>query len=227
MRLTAIFLGAAILLRAGGTDLDRARDTQDRPALERLAGEAVSGAQKLPSDAQAQYRAALASSHLAEVAIEVGDKARARSAAESGIQAGQRAIGLNAQSAEFHRVLGTLCGQAVTSNPLSILKYGHCAQDEINKAVELDPKSALNYVGRGIGNYYLPPAFGGGVDLAVKDLQRAVALDAKLAEAHLWLGIALRKAGRTADAHAELQKAVDLAPARVWAKEQLAKTPGQ
>jgi tetratricopeptide (TPR) repeat protein len=232
MRLAAMYLAAAFTLAAANPDavnpdLVRARDTQDRAALERLEAQAASDAQKQANDAQAQYRAALASSYLAEVAIEVGDKTRARAAAESGIQAGQRAVALNAQSAEFHRLLGTLCGQAVSSNPLSVLKYGRCAQDEINKAIQLDPKSALNYVGRGVGNYYLPAAMGGGEDVAVKDFQKAIALDAKLGEAHLWLGIALRKAGRNADAHAELQKAADLAPARVWAKQQLAKTPVQ
>jgi tetratricopeptide (TPR) repeat protein len=227
MRRAAMLFAASFTLAAANPELDHARDSQDRAALERFEAQAATDAQKQSSDAQAQYRAALASSYLAEIAIEVGDKARARSAAESGIQAGQRAVALNAQSAEFHRLLGTLCGQAVSSNPLSVLKYGRCAQDEINKAIELDPKSALNYVGRGVGNYYLPPAMGGGVDIAIKDFQKAVGLDAKLAEAHLWLGIALRKAGRNADAHAELQRAADLAPARVWAKQQLAKTPAQ
>jgi tetratricopeptide (TPR) repeat protein len=225
--LTAAFAAAATNPAPPDPDLVHARDIQDRAALEHFEVQAASDAQKLSRDAEAQYRVALASSYLAEVAIEVGDKARARSAAESGIQAGQRAVALNAQSAEFHRLLGTLCGQAVSSNPLSVLKYGHCAQDEINRAIELDPKSALNYVGRGVGNYYLPPAMGGGVDLAIKDFQKAIVLDAKLADAHLWLGVALRKAGRNADAHAELQKAADLAPGRVWAKQQLAKTPAQ
>jgi tetratricopeptide (TPR) repeat protein len=216
MWLAVITFCSAVLGLAANPELDRARDTQDRASLERLNAQATSDSQK-----------ALASSYLAEVAIEVGDKARARSAAESGIQAGQRAVSANPQSAEFHRVLGTLCGQAISSNPLSVLKYGQCAQGEINKAVELDPKSALNYVGRGVGNYYLPAAMGGGVDVAIKDFQKAITLDAKLAEAHLWLGIALRKSGRNADARAELQKAVDLAPLRVWAKQQLAKTPAQ
>jgi tetratricopeptide (TPR) repeat protein len=232
MRHWLIALAASSVLRAASpdtanADLIRARDTQDRAALEHFESQAASDAQKQSTDAQAQYRLALASSYLAEVAIEVGDKSRARSAAESGIQAGQRSVALNGQSAEAHRLLGTLCGQAISSNPLSVLKYGHCAQDEINRAIDLDRKNALNYVGRGVGNYYLPAAMGGGVDLAIKDFQKAISLDAKLPDAHLWLGIALRKAGRNAEAHAELQKASDLAPARAWAKQQLAKTPAQ
>jgi cell division septum initiation protein DivIVA len=45
------------------------------------------------------------------------------------------------------------------------------------------------------------------------------------AQAHLWLGLALRKANRNTEARKELQKAVDLDPARARAKQQLAKTP--
>jgi tetratricopeptide (TPR) repeat protein len=232
MRVTAILLATgwclqAILSAAADTALERARDTQDRAALDGIVNQAAADAQKKPGDAQTQYRLALASSYSAEVAIEVGDKARARAAAESGIQAAERAIALDARTSEWHRVLGTLCAQSITSNPLSALKYGRCAQDEINKAIELDPKAALNYVGRGVGNYYLPAAMGGSVDAGIKDLRKAISLDARLADAHLWLGVVLRKAGQNAEAHQELQKAVDLAPARVWAKQQLAKTPAQ
>jgi tetratricopeptide (TPR) repeat protein len=207
--------------------LEHARDTQDRAALDAFVSGAAVPAGKMPGDALAQYWLALAESYSAEVAIEVGDKARARGSAESGIQAAQKAVAIDSRTGEFHRLLGTLCAQSITSNPLSALKYGRCAQDEINKAIELDPKAALNYVGRGVGNYYLPAALGGSVDAAIKDLRKAISLDARLADAHLWLGVVLRKAGQNAEAHQELQKAVDLAPARAWAKQQLAKTPAQ
>jgi Flp pilus assembly protein TadD len=76
-----------------------------------------------------------------------------------------------------------------------------------------------------VGNYYLPPQLGGGSDVAIKDFQKALELDTRSSEAHLWLGLALRKANRNAEARKELQKALDLDPARAWAKQQLAKTP--
>ncbi len=82
-----------------------------------------------------------------------------------------------------------------------------------------------------MGNYYLPAALGGGIDAAIKDFQKAIELDPRSAdthlsaEAHLWLGLALRKASRNAEARKELQRAVELDPARAWAKQQLAKTP--
>jgi tetratricopeptide (TPR) repeat protein len=207
-------------------ELETARDAQDRATLDRLAAQYTTAASKSPG-AQAEYRAALANSYVAEVAIETGDKNKARAAAETGIASAQRAVAAKPDSAEYHRLLGTLCGQVIPANVLAGLKWGSCAKDEVEKAVKLDPKSAINYVSRGVGYYYLPPAFGGGVESAIKDFQQAIALDAKLDDAHLWLGIALRKSGRNADARRELQKAVDLNPARGWAKNQLAKTPGQ
>jgi tetratricopeptide (TPR) repeat protein len=227
VRLFIFAIVFSFAVAAGSTELERARDAQDRAALDGLVSQAVAEAQKQPNDAPAQYRLALANSYAAEVAIETGDKNQARATAESGIKAAEHAAALDPKSAEYRRIHGTLCGQAISSSPLTALKYGRCAQDEINIAIQLDPKSAMNYVGRGVGNYYLPAAMGGGVDLAIKDFEKAIALDARLAEAHLWLGIALRKAGRNAEAHKELQKAVDLDPGRVWAKQQLAKTPAQ
>jgi Flp pilus assembly protein TadD len=75
-----------------------------------------------------------------------------------------------------------------------------------------------------VGNYYLPSAMGGGIDPALQDLDHAIALDPKLAEAYLWKGIALRKANRETEAHDALQHAVQLDPNRLWTKQQLAKT---
>jgi tetratricopeptide (TPR) repeat protein len=216
-----------LCLAVAGADLEKARDAQDRAALDRLAADAAASAQKQPGDPAAQYKLALAESYVAEVAIEVRDKNQAHSAAEAGIKAATTAISLKPDNAEYHRLYGTLCGQAISANILQGLKYGHCAQDEINKALQIDPKSAVNYIARGVGNYYVPQQFGGGNDLAIKDFQKALEIDPQSAEAHLWLGLALRKANRNAEARKEFQKSVELNPSRVWAKQQLDKTPAQ
>jgi tetratricopeptide (TPR) repeat protein len=211
----------------GGSDLEKARDAQDRPALDRFASQLGSAAQAKANDPSAQYNFALAESYVAEVAIEVRDKNAAHTAAEAGIDAAKKAVALKGDSAEYHRLLGTLCGQAISANVLQGMKYGHCAQDEVNKALQLDPKSSVNYLARGVGNYYLPSSLGGGLDLAIKDFQKAAELDPQSAEAQLWLGLALRKQNKNADARKAFQKAIELNPARVWAKQQLEKTPAQ
>jgi tetratricopeptide (TPR) repeat protein len=220
--LLLLFAGAP-----GGSDLEKARDAQDRPALDRLASQSSSVAQGKSNDAAAQYKLALAESYVAEVAIEVHDKNAAHNAAEAGIDAAKKAVALKGDAAEYHRLLGTLCGQAISANVLQGMKYGHCAQDEVNKAVQLDPKASVNYLARGVGNYYLPQGLGGGMDLAVKDFLKAAELDPQSAEAQLWLGLALRKQNKNADARKAFQKAIELNPARVWAKQQLEKTPVQ
>ena len=209
-------------------ELLKARDAQNRAALEQIANQLLSAAERQPADARAQYDAALASSTLAEVATELHDKGQARNASEAGMKTAERAVALKPVEAEYHRILGTLCGQeAAAAGAFGALKYGRCALDEVNKAMELDPRESMNYLSRGIGNYYLPTAFGGGVELAIKDFEKAITLDASSADAHLWLGIALRKLNRNAEAHKEFERATKLNPARVWAKQQLEKTPVQ
>jgi len=207
------------------SELIKARDRQDKAALEKMIGDLKPQADKDAKDATAQYRLALAESYSAEVAIETHDKAAAKNAAQAGIDAAQRAVDLKPDSSEYQRILGTLCGQMISGNGLAGLKYGKCALSAVNKAIELDPKSSINYLSHGVGNYYLPAALGGGYDLAIKDFQKAIELNAKNADAYLWLGIALRKVNQPEEAHKAIAKSVELNPNRVWAKQQLDKTP--
>ena len=209
------------------SELIKARDRQDRAALEKLAGDLRSLADKDPKDAAAQYRFALAESYFAEVAIETRDKAAAKNAAQTGIDAAERAVNLKGDSSEYQRLLGTLCGQAISANSLAAIKYGKCALSSVNRAIELDPKSSVNYLSHGVGNYYLPPAFGGGIELAIKDFRKAIELNPKNADAWLWLGVALRKDNQHAEAHKAIAKSLELNPNRLWAKQQLDKTPAQ
>jgi tetratricopeptide (TPR) repeat protein len=224
------FIGLALAcaaLAAPVEDLRGARDRQDRWTLERAAREASAAARKRPEDAAAQYRLAETESYLAEVELELRDKDRAKAAAEAGIRAAERAVELQPKVAENHRILGTLCGQVIPAQLLLALKYGRCARASIDRAIELDPKSSKAYLSRGVGNYYLPTWYGGGIELAIRDLRKAVELDPGSAEAHLWLGIALRKARRNAEARREIARSLELSPSRTWAKQQLNKTPAQ
>jgi tetratricopeptide (TPR) repeat protein len=218
------------LLAAGlcaAAELEKARDRQDRPALEKTVADLAKAAQQAPNDPEAQYRLALASSYLAEVSLELRDKAQAQRVAEAGVQAAERAIALRKDVAEYYRILGTLCGQVVPANVLGGLSFGRRAREAINKALELDPKSSKGYLARGIGNYYLPAGLGGGAELAIRDFERALELDAKSAEAYLWLGLSMRKVNRNTEARKAFERSIELDPERVWAKQQLEKTPAQ
>ena len=224
--MTLVLLMAGFFAATAPSPLEVARDQQDRAALEKLANDAAAAAAKAPNDAAAQYRAALAASYQAEVALEVRDKKTAEQAAERGIKFADHAVSLKPE-AEYYRVLGTLCGQAAAGNILTGLSYGKRAQDAVNRAVEKDPKSPLVYIARGVGNYYLPQALGGGFDLAIADFRKAISLDAKSAEAYLWLGLSLRKQNKDAEARQAFAKSLEIAPRRVWAKQQLDKTPAK
>jgi tetratricopeptide (TPR) repeat protein len=217
-------LVAAGLLLAGSSGLETARDRQDRAALSAKVSESMAAAAKSPDDAAAQYRAALACSYLAEVTTELHDRKQARRIAEQGIKPAERAVALKSDNAEYYRVLGTLYGQAVT-DLMSGLSYGPKARDAVDKAVELAPKSAAMYVARGVGNYYLPAAMGGGPDKAIADFRKAIALNPGDSEAYLWLGVALRKENKDADARQAFQRSLQLNPDRMWTRQQLEKTP--
>lgn len=218
---------AAAHAAAEAGDLETARDKQDRAALGRQIPALNAAAQRQANDARAQYRLALAKSYLSEVALELKDKDGARSAAESGIQAAEHAVRIDPTKAEYHRILGALCGQVIPANVLAGIKYGKCALESINKALELDPRNSAAYLSRGVGNYYLPPSFGGGTGKAVQDIEKAIELNPKSADAYLWLGIVQRKLNRNAEARQAFQKSLELNPARLWAKQQLEKTPAR
>ncbi len=209
------------------SDLVAARDRSDRAALNGMITQ-FSTAAASSNTPDANYRLALAYSYAAEVAMEQKDKPQSEKMAEAGYEVAKKLVEGNDKNAEYHRLLGALCGQVIPANPfMGTLKYGPCAKDEINRAIQLDASNALAYVSRGVGNYYLPMSMGGGPEVALKDFDKAISLDPKLPDAYLWKGITLRKEHRNPDARAALEQAVKLSPGRKWAKEQLDKTPAQ
>ncbi len=225
---TAVVPGILLLAASlAGSEFDAARDAQDVRKLEAIVAKSADAANKNSKDARAYYKLALARSYLSSVEMELHDKAKAKAAAEAGIPAAEKAVALAGNVAEYHRILGALCGQVIPTNVFSGLKWGRCALDSINKAIELDPRSSDAYLSRAIGNYYLPEAFGGGPELAVRDCRKAIQLNQKSSEAYLWLGVALRKLNRNGEARAAIRKSLELNPKRVWAKQQLEKTPAK
>jgi len=222
-----LFCSATVVLGADAQaagELETARDRGDLASIDRMISQASGGA----NSPDGQYRLALAYSYGAEVAMEQRDKKKSQGYAEKGLEPAQKAVAANGGNAEYHRLQGALCGQVIPANPLmGALKYGQCARDEISKAIQLNPKLALAYVTRGVGNFYLPSSLGGGVDLALKDFDQAISLDPKLPDAYLWKGITLHKANRVGEARQALEQASKLAPNRVWIKEQLQKLPPQ
>ena len=209
-------------------DLEHLRDRQDRAGLDARATALHQSAEKTPADSNGWYRAAIAYSYSAEVAQEMRDKPGAQKAAEAGVADIDKALELNAKNADYYRVLGTLCGQIIPANPImGALVYGKRAKEALDKAIEMDPKSPRAFVAHGVGYYYLPVNMGGGPENAIRDFRQAIALDPKSADAYLWIGIALKKEHQNAKAREALEKSLQIDPDRVWAKQELDKTPPQ
>jgi tetratricopeptide (TPR) repeat protein len=154
-----------------------------------------------------------------------GNKAEAAAAAKQGVALLRQAVPQKPDDAEYRRLLGTLCGQVIPASPLSAFSFGRCALDEIETALRLNPRLAEAYLSRGVGNYYLPPAFGGGLEKAERDVAHAIELSPTSPDAHLWMGLILRRQGKLEKAREHLDTAARLAPDRDWIKSQLAKTP--
>jgi lipoprotein NlpI len=227
--LTLLLAAGSITVAAAADDpIEKLRDRQDRTALEARAAALHAEAAKVDKDADKWYRSAVAHSYAAEVAYELRDKAGSERAAEAGVADAEKAITLNGKNAEYYRILGTLCGQVIPANPImGALAYGKRAKEALDKAIELDPKSARARLAHGVGYYYLPKNFGGGPENALNDYKQAIALDPKLADAYLWMGVALAKQHQNAQAREAFTKSLQLDPDRLWAKHQLEKTPPQ
>src|SRR3954452_19756945 len=172
------FLVTGFLLAAwcfAASDLEALRDRQDRAGLEKSAAALEAEAEKKPGDANGWYMAATARSYLAEVAFEQRDKAASQRAAEAGVGDAEKAVAINGNSSDYHRILGTLCGQVIPANPLfGAISYGKRAKDSLEKALALNPKSSKALVAHGVGFYYLPTNFGGGPENAMKDYRKAI-----------------------------------------------------
>ena len=179
---------AAFMAAAAPSPLEVARDKQDRA---RSDGSRRPGWRRRRQSAQRSGGAI--PRRAGELAIsqrwriELRDRKAGRQFAEQGIKFAEKTVALKPENAEYHRLLGTLYGQAIT-DIMSGLTYGPKAKDAINKAVEKAPKSSMMYVARGVGNYYVPAQLGGGAKLSIPDFQKAIELDPRNAEAYLWLG---------------------------------------
>ncbi len=163
------------LLCCAAEDLSKLRDRQDRAGLDARAAALHADAVKSAGDANRWYQAAIAYSYAAEVAYELHDKGGSERAAVAGVNDAEKAISIDPKIADYYRVLGTLCGQVIPANPImGALAYGKRAKEALDKAIEMDPKSAKAHVAHGVGFYYLPTNFGGGPDNAMKDYRQAI-----------------------------------------------------
>jgi tetratricopeptide (TPR) repeat protein len=127
-------------------------------------------------------------------------------------------------------VLGQLIG--LSGNPLSGMTLGPKATGLIDRAMDLEPNNPRVWLVRGMSAMFTPRMFGGGTDKAERDLRKAAELFGVErvvspapswghADAYIWLGQALQKEGKTEDARAAYEKALEISPSNAWVKQSL------
>jgi hypothetical protein len=84
-----------------------------------------------------------------------------KQAAEAGVAAAEKAVALNRNSSEAHRIKGDALGELNPHVFAGGMRYGRRSTAELGKAIELDPGNANAYIGRAIAYFFTPAAFGG------------------------------------------------------------------
>ena len=129
--------------------------------------------------------------------------------------------------AETHALLAQVLGQLIGADPSTAPTYGPRVQTEMTAATALGPSNPRVWLLKGIQSIYTPAQYGGGLSIAEGQLKRAIQLfvtDSPTppdpswgkAEAYVWLGQALQKQNRPAEARTAYQQALALQPDYPW-----------
>ena len=129
--------------------------------------------------------------------------------------------------AETHALLASVLGQLIGATPSTGPTYGPRVPTEMTAATTMGPSNPRVWLLKGIQSIYTPAQYGGGLAIAEGELKRAIQLfvtDAPTspepswgkAEAYVWLGQALQKQNRIAEARTAYQQALALQPDYPW-----------
>lgn len=199
-------------------DVIAARQARDSASVEGLQ-KIIAKTQKEATETNgfdAYLRLGLFQSWLCEAAEADKDETLVKQAATDGIAAAEKATALNPKSSEAHQLVGDLLGRLIPHVFGGGIRYGKRAADEMDKAIELDPKNANAYVSRAISYYYTPEAFGGGKDKAFELLRKAVEVDSQADTPHVWLAILLLENHQKQQALREILRARQINSDRVF-----------
>lgn len=197
-----------------------ARKARDRASVEDLQ-RIVAKAQKEAAETnsfEAYLRLAQFEVWMCEAAEARRNDVLFKQAAEAGVAAAEKAVALNPKSSDAHQLLGDLLSQLIPHVYGGGMRYGKRSIDEMDKAIELNPRNVNAYVSRAISYYYTPDSFGGSKSKAVEMLKKAVEIDSQTDSPHIWLAIFHLAEGRRDDALSEINLALRANPDRVFTK---------
>jgi len=140
-----------------------------------------------------------------------------------------RAVALGAGGSAL-ALRGAVTGQlTAVSGTINAMRLGPKSFQMLDEAVRIAPEDPRVALLNGITRLNAPRPFGGGPERGERELRRAITLfrtDSTRspaptwgrADAHIWLGIALARQGRKAEARAAYEDALAIAPDHAWVK---------
>jgi tetratricopeptide (TPR) repeat protein len=213
------FMAAGLSAQDGERQLEEGRSTLHEPTLAEARTFFESCVRRDARSSQCYYNLALAEWYLSKAKESQKDKKAAERWLESAIENARRFVALNDRSAEAHALLADLYGSKIGfGGAFAAMRYGPKANDECQRALQLDPNNPHVYAVTGRKQLYSPKMFGGDLDKAIESFRKATTLDPRGDEAYVWLAIAYRKKGDEAHAQAAVAEALRLNSRSVFAK---------
>ncbi|MBV9241350.1 MAG: hypothetical protein JO314_05005 [Acidobacteria bacterium] len=220
--LTILFVAFATSAYAqkSGNDMVAAKKARDDAAVEDLQRIAVAANASATKSGRFDDYAELAQIqiYLCEAIESHHDDAIFKTAAEEGVKAAEQAARIKPDSSLGHQLLGDLLNQLIPHEFGGGMKLGNRANDELDKALKLDPSNAEAMVSRAISYHYTPTAFGGDKQKAVALLSKAARTDEAFDSPHIWLALFYLEDGQIKEAASEIVTALKLNPNRAFTK---------
>lgn len=150
----------------------------------------------------------------------------------------EQALKRKTDFAEGYILLASFYGQKASMEMLASF-YGPKATYTLKKALEIEADNPRAYLIDGIGKFYTPQAFGGGLDKALRSVRKAKSLFPKYRcanvacpdwgylEAHAWLGQIQAAQGEYDDARGSFREGLSVDPNNAWLKALLSQLETQ
>ncbi len=181
-------------------------------------------AKKNPNDPEIYYLLGECFNGLSSVEELAGNKDGASSLIEEGIKVTKKSVELNHAFSESHRLLASFYGRLIAlKGGMAGMTYGPMNEEEIQKALTLNPQNSQAHLELGISRVNTPPQFGGDLEVGIKAIEKAIRLNPNLDMAYYHLGRALIKKGDKEKAKETLQKGLQINPANGFIKRELEK----
>lgn len=179
------------------------------------------------------YYLALADFRLANCSSQ--NEKKAEEAIKEAIKNLEVSLSLKGDFSDSHALFGSVLGFRISLDPYRGPFLGRKARNSIERAIQLDPENPRAYLAQGVSYYHTPSLFGGGVDKAIKALEKAIKLFEKERkegtiepswghdEAYGWLGLCYVKKRNRPMAEEAFKKGLALNPDNSWIRYHLNK----